>query len=115
MRGKKGTHAKLISGLTAEGFARVRIDGDVRELADNIELDKNQSHNIEVVVDRLIARDGIQERLTDSLCTALKRGDEEDTTATKGKHCAGLHFARMSATTPIVDVEIHLGSYLESH
>ena len=75
VRGKKGTHTKLISGLAAEGFARVRIDGEVRELADNIELDKNQSHNIEVVVDRLVAREGIQERLTDSLRTALKRGD----------------------------------------
>ena len=75
VRGKKGTHAKLISGLAAEGFARVRIDGEVRELADNIELDKNQIHNIEVVVDRLVAREGIQERLTDSLRTCLKRGD----------------------------------------
>ncbi len=75
VRGKKGTHVKLLSGLVAEGFARVRINGEVRELADNIELDKNQAHNIEVVVDRLVAREGIQERLTDSLRTALKRGD----------------------------------------
>ncbi|MEL0338698.1 MAG: excinuclease ABC subunit UvrA, partial [Synechococcus sp.] len=75
VRGKKGTHTKLISGLVAEGFARVRINGEVRELSDNIELDKNQAHNIEVVVDRLVAREGIQERLTDSLRTALKRGD----------------------------------------
>ncbi|MEY3930516.1 MAG: excinuclease subunit UvrA [Cyanobacteriota bacterium] len=75
VRGKKGTHVKLLSGLVAEGFARVRINGEVRELADNIELDKNQSHNIEVVVDRLVSREGIQERLTDSLRTALKRGD----------------------------------------
>jgi len=75
VRGKKGTHTKLISGLAAEGFARIRINGEVRELADSIELDKNQIHNIEVVVDRLIARDGIQERLNDSLQTCLKRGD----------------------------------------
>ena len=75
VRGKKGTHTKLISGLVAEGFARVRINGEVRELSDNIELDKNHAHNIEVVVDRLVAREGIQERLTDSLRTALKRGD----------------------------------------
>ena len=75
VRGKKGTHAKLISGLAAEGFARVRIDAEVRELSDNIELDKNQAHSIEVVVDRLVAREGIQERLTDSLRTALIRGD----------------------------------------
>ena len=75
VRGKKGTHAKLLAGLAAEGFARVRINAEVRELADNIELDKNHSHSIEVVVDRLVAREGIQERLTDSLRTALKRGD----------------------------------------
>ncbi|MCS5693187.1 excinuclease ABC subunit UvrA [Cyanobium sp. FGCU-6] len=75
VRGKKGTHVKLLSGLVAEGFARVRINGEVRELADNIELDKNHAHNVEVVVDRLVAREGIQERLTDSLRTALKRGE----------------------------------------
>ncbi|APD47987.1 MULTISPECIES: excinuclease ABC subunit UvrA [Synechococcaceae] len=75
VRGKKGTHAKLISGLVAEGFARVRINGEVRELSDNIELDKNHAHHIEVVVDRLVAREGIAERLTDSLRTCLKRGD----------------------------------------
>ncbi len=75
VRGKKGTHAKLLSGLASEGFARVRINNEVRELSDNIELDKNQSHSIEVVVDRLISREGIQERLTDSLRTALQRGD----------------------------------------
>ncbi|MDM7937113.1 MAG: excinuclease ABC subunit UvrA [Cyanobium sp. CZS 48M] len=75
VRGKKGTHTKLLSGLVAEGFARVRINGGVRELSDNIELDKNHAHNIEVVVDRLVAREGINERLTDSLRTCLKRGD----------------------------------------
>ena len=61
--------------MASEGFARVRINGEVRELADSIELDKNHNHSIEVVVDRLIARDGIQERLNDSLQTCLKRGD----------------------------------------
>jgi excinuclease ABC subunit A len=75
VRGKKGTHTKLLSGLVAEGFARVRINAEVRELSDNIELDKNLAHDIEVVVDRLVAREGVQERLTDSLRTALKRGD----------------------------------------
>ncbi|MCP9850321.1 excinuclease ABC subunit UvrA [Cyanobium sp. Morenito 9A2] len=75
VRGKKGTHAKLLSGLVAEGFARVRVNTEVRELSDNIELDKNHVHHIEVVVDRLVAREGIAERLNDSLRTALKRGD----------------------------------------
>jgi len=75
VRGKKGTHKKLLTQLVQEGFARVRIDGEVRDLADNLELDKNKSHEIEVVVDRLIAKPGLQERLADSLATALKRGE----------------------------------------
>ncbi|HEY9824825.1 MAG TPA: excinuclease ABC subunit UvrA, partial [Stenomitos sp.] len=75
VRGKKGTHRKLISGLAAEGFVRVRVNGEVRELSDNIELDKNYKHNIEVVVDRLIKKDGLEERLVDSLTTALRKAD----------------------------------------
>ncbi len=75
VRGKKGTHQKLLSALAAEGFVRVRINGDARELGDNIELDKNKTHDIEVVVDRLVKKDDLQERLVDSLSTALKRSD----------------------------------------
>ncbi len=75
VRGKKGTHKKLLSSLAAEGFVRVRIDGEVRELSDSIELDKNQSHTIEIVVDRLVKKEGIQERLTDSLSTCLKHSE----------------------------------------
>ncbi len=73
VRGKKGTHKKLLSSLAAEGFARVRIGGEVRDLSDSIELDKNHSHDIEIVVDRLVQKEGIQERLVDSLTTCLKR------------------------------------------
>jgi excinuclease ABC subunit A len=72
VRGKKGTHKKLLSSLAAEGFVRVRIDGEVRELSDAIDLDKNQAHTIEIVVDRLVKKAGIEERLTDSLSTCLK-------------------------------------------
>ncbi|MEO1520966.1 MAG: hypothetical protein AAFU78_09315, partial [Cyanobacteria bacterium J06633_2] len=75
VRGKKGTHKKLLSSLAAEGFARVRVDGDVRDLSDSIELNKNHSHDIEVVVDRLVMKEGIQERLVDSLATCLKRSE----------------------------------------
>ncbi|PZO19509.1 MAG: excinuclease ABC subunit A [Leptolyngbya foveolarum] len=75
VRGKKGTHQKLLSALAAEGFVRVRINGEARELGDNIELDKNKTHDIEVVVDRLVKKDDLQERLVDSLSTALKRSD----------------------------------------
>jgi excinuclease ABC subunit A len=75
IRGKKGTHKKLLASLSSEGFARIRVDGEVRELSDNIELEKNKLHDIEIVVDRLVRKDGIQERLTDSLATCLKRAE----------------------------------------
>lgn len=75
VRGKKGTHRKLLSSLAAEGFVRVRVDGEVRELSDSIELDKNQSHHIEIVVDRLIKKPGLEERLVDSLTTCLRHSE----------------------------------------
>ncbi|MEL7314656.1 MAG: excinuclease ABC subunit UvrA, partial [Cyanobacteria bacterium J06559_3] len=75
VRGKKGTHKKLLSALSAEGFVRVRVDGEIRDLNDNIELDKNHAHTIEVVVDRLVKKEGLQERLADSLTTCLKRSE----------------------------------------
>ncbi|OBQ31336.1 MAG: excinuclease ABC subunit A [Aphanizomenon flos-aquae MDT14a] len=73
VRGKKGTHQKLISGLASQGFARLRVNGEVRELSDLIELDKNNTHTIELVIDRLVKKDSIQERLVDSLATCLKQ------------------------------------------
>ncbi|TAF08863.1 MAG: excinuclease ABC subunit UvrA [Nostocales cyanobacterium] len=73
VRGKKGTHRKLISSLAAQGFVRVRVNGEVLELSDSIELDKNITHNIELVIDRLVKKEGIQERLVDSLTTCLKQ------------------------------------------
>ncbi len=75
VRGKKGTHKKLLSSLAAEGFARVRVDGEVRDLSDDIDLNKNHTHDIEVVVDRLVMKENIQERLVDSLSTCLKRSE----------------------------------------
>ncbi|MGH2414205.1 MAG: excinuclease ABC subunit UvrA, partial [Microcystaceae cyanobacterium] len=72
VRGKKGTHKQLLSSLAAQGFVRIRIDGEVRELSDSIELDKNYTHNIEIVVDRLIKKPGVEERLVDSLSTCLR-------------------------------------------
>jgi excinuclease ABC subunit A len=75
MRGKKGTHQKLLSSLVAGGFVRVRINGEIRELADQIELDKNQKHSIEIVIDRLVKKAGINSRLADSLGTCLKQSE----------------------------------------
>jgi excinuclease ABC subunit A len=71
VRGRKGEHIKLLDNIRKEGYIRVRIDGEMRELADDIRLEKNKKHTIEVVVDRLIVRDGIQQRLSDSLETVL--------------------------------------------
>ena len=75
VRGQQGTHARLLANLVAEGFARVRINAEVMELNDNIVLQKNHHHTIEVVVDRLVARSDMHERLHDSLRTCLQRGD----------------------------------------
>jgi excinuclease ABC subunit A len=71
VRGKKGTHKKLLSSLASQGFVRVRINGEVRELSGTFELNKNHYHDIEIIIDRLIKQEGIEERLTDSLSTCL--------------------------------------------
>lgn len=73
VRGKKGTHKQLLSSLSSQGFVRVRINGEVRELSDSIELKKNYIHHIEVVIDRLIKKSGVEERLADSLTTCLRQ------------------------------------------
>jgi len=71
VRGKKGRHEKVFDRAKRSGFVRVRVDGNLYELSEEIELDKNIKHNVEIVVDRLIVREGIQKRLTDSIETAL--------------------------------------------
>ncbi len=75
VKGKKGSHQKMIMALRSEGFVRVRIDGSVYELTETIKLDKNQTHSIEIVIDRLVSKPEIEERLADSLGTALKKGE----------------------------------------
>ncbi|MDT9177212.1 MAG: excinuclease ABC subunit UvrA [Limnospira sp. PMC 1291.21] len=75
VRGKKGTHRKLLSSLASSGFVRVKIDGEILELSDHIDLDKNHVHDIEIVIDRLIVKPGLQERLVDSLTTCLRHGE----------------------------------------
>ena len=75
VRGRKGEYRKEIAELHRKGFGRVRINGEIYDVEATPSLDKQKKHDIEVVVDRLIARDGIQERLSDSLQTSLKRGD----------------------------------------
>ena len=74
-RGKKGEFVKEINDIRKQGFVRCRIDGEIVDLQDEIKLSKTKKHNIEVVVDRLVIKDGIQSRLTDSVETATKIGN----------------------------------------
>ena len=71
VRGRKGTHAKLLEKAKKSGYVRVRIDGNMYELTEEIRLEKNIKHNIEIVVDRLVVKPGIEKRLTDSIETTL--------------------------------------------
>lgn len=73
--GKKGRHVKLLDDIKKQGFVRVRIDGEMLDLGEEIELDKNKKHSIDIVVDRIVVKDGIEPRLADSLETALKLAD----------------------------------------
>ncbi|TBL73040.1 excinuclease ABC subunit UvrA [Paenibacillus thalictri] len=70
--GRKGEHSKLLEDIRKQGFVRVRINGEVMDVSEKIELEKNKKHSIEVVVDRIIIKDDVQTRLADSLETALK-------------------------------------------
>lgn len=75
VRGRKGTHAKLLEKAKKSGYVRVRIDGNMYELSEEIALEKNIKHNIEIVVDRLVVKEGIEKRLTDSLENVLSLAD----------------------------------------
>lgn len=75
IRGKKGEHKSLFDRFRREGFSRVRVDGDIHTLDEEFNLDKNKKHNIDIVVDRLVIKEGIMTRLTDSMETALKWGE----------------------------------------
>lgn len=75
IRGKKGEHKKVLEQIRKEGYVRVRIDGEVIDINEEINLEKNKKHTIEVVIDRLIVREGIEQRLADSLETALDIGE----------------------------------------
>ena len=75
VRGRKGTHAKLLDQAKRSGYVRVLIDGNLYELSEEIKLDKNIKHNIEIVVDRLVVKPGIEKRLSDSIETVLDLAD----------------------------------------
>ena len=75
VRGRKGTHAKLLDQAKRSGYVRVQIDGNLYELSEEIKLDKNTKHNIEIIVDRLVVKPGIEKRLSDSIETVLNLSD----------------------------------------
>nr|WP_288977807.1 excinuclease ABC subunit UvrA [uncultured Blautia sp.] len=75
VRGRKGTHAKLLEQAKRSGYVRVQIDGNLYELSEEIKLDKNIKHNIEIVVDRLVVKEGMEKRLTDSIENVLNLAD----------------------------------------
>lgn len=72
VRGRKGEHTKLFEQAKKSGYVRVRVDGNLYELTEEIKLDKNKKHNIEIIVDRLVVKEGIEKRLTDSIETVLE-------------------------------------------
>ncbi|MED4523174.1 excinuclease ABC subunit UvrA [Bacillus velezensis] len=73
--GRKGAHVKLLDQIRKQGYVRVRIDGEMAELSDDIELEKNKKHSIEVVIDRIVVKEGVAARLSDSLESALRLGE----------------------------------------
>lgn len=75
VRGRKGEHVKVLQQAKKSGFVRVRIDGNMYELSEEVKVEKNKKHNIEIVVDRLAVREGIEKRLSDSIETVLKLSD----------------------------------------
>jgi len=104
VRGRKGEYEALLKELASQGFTRARVDGELHELTDQVELARYEQHTIEVVVDRLVRRAGIERRLTDSLETALrlaegvaeveivpKEGEEAAETLTFSEHLACSH------------------------
>ncbi len=75
IRAKKGEYVKLLESMQKEGFVRVRIDGEMFELTDDIEMDRKKKHNIDIVVDRLVVKEDIRNRLAESIETAMRHSD----------------------------------------
>src|SRR5690625_2927848 len=73
--GRKGEHVKLLNGLKKEGYVRVRVNGETYDITEEFNLDKNKKHSIEVVIDRIILKEGVESRLADSLESALPLGE----------------------------------------
>ncbi|HFI5995967.1 TPA: excinuclease ABC subunit UvrA, partial [Listeria monocytogenes] len=73
--GKKGTHKKTIEEIKKEGYVRIRVDGEIYDINDEIEIEKNKKHSIEIIIDRIVIKEGINTRLYDSIEAALRLAD----------------------------------------
>ena len=112
--GRKGTHQKLLSRLVKDGYVRVRVDGEIYLLSDDIPLDKNKKHTIDVIIDRLVIKDSILTRLTDSLETAAKLSDgivHIYQMRTKQVLTFSQHFACPDCHVSLPEIEPHLFSF----
>jgi len=112
IRGKKGEHVKILEEIRRNGFARVRVDGEVLDAYEEIKLDRNKKHTIEVVVDRIILRPGSERRLADSLETALKQGDGVAVAALEGEEITfNQNFACVDCGISIAEITPRLFSF----
>lgn len=112
--GRKGTHQKVLSRLVKEGYVRVRVDGNIYTLSDDIPLEKNKKHTIDVIIDRLVIKDSIMTRLTDSLETAAKLSDgivHIFQMSTKKVVTFSQHFACPDCHVSLPEIEPHLFSF----
>ena len=112
--GRKGTHQKLLSRLVKDGYVRVRVDGEIYVLSDDIPLNKNKKHTIDVIIDRLVIKDSILTRLTDSLETAAKLADgivHIFQMSTKQVLTFSQHFACPDCHVSLPEIEPHLFSF----
>jgi len=107
VRGRKGTHAKLLEHARGSGYVRVRIDGNLYDLSEDIDLEKNIKHNIDIIIDRLVVKEGITKRLTDSVESALKLSDGlMDVDVIGGKPLSfSQHFACPDCGISIAEIE----------
>ncbi len=113
VRGRKGEYRELFERLRKDGFARVQVDGNVYNLEENIKLDKKERHDIDVVVDRIVMKDGVQRRLADSIETALNLGEGIVSIQVVGgdRHDFSTHFACIDCGISFEELEPRMFSF----
>src|SRR5919202_2886101 len=118
VRGRKGEYGKLFEELRAEGFTRAKVDGELRRLEEDIELDKKFKHDISVVVDRLVMRDDLRKRLADSVETAVGIAEgmvEIELVETQEVRTYSERFACLHCGTSMPEIEPRMFSFNSPH